>query len=37
MISRDMFGRTDAHTDTIIVLIFYLGRLCRDVSYDMWP
>ncbi len=32
-----MFGRTDAHTDTIIVLIFHLGRLCRDVSYDIWP
>jgi hypothetical protein len=30
-----MFGRTDEHTDTGIVFIFYLGRLLRGVSYDI--
>ncbi len=32
-----LFGQTDAHTDTRIVLIFHLGRLLRDVSYDLLP
>ncbi len=32
-----MFGRTDEHTDTRIVFVFYLFRLFRDVSYDIWP
>jgi hypothetical protein len=32
-----VFGRTDAHTNTILVFIFYIGQLLRDVSYDIWP
>ncbi len=31
---QELFGRTDAHTDTEIVFIFHLGKLLRDVSYD---